>query len=29
MLMKAYMSEVEYRDPGNHLALVYRKSKHA
>ena len=29
MLMKAYMSEVEYRDPGNHLAMVYRKSKGA
>ena len=29
MLMKAYMSEVEYRDPGNHLAMVYRKTKNA
>jgi len=29
MLMKAYMSEVEYRDPGNHLAMVYRKSRDA
>jgi serine/threonine-protein kinase RsbW len=29
MLMKAYMSEVEYRGPGNHLAMVYRKSKDA
>jgi hypothetical protein len=27
--MKAYMSEVEYRGPGNHLAMVYRKSKDA
>ncbi|MBM4110829.1 MAG: ATP-binding protein [Phycisphaerae bacterium] len=27
MLMKAYMSEVEYRGPGNHLSLVYKRSK--
>ncbi|MBM4052774.1 MAG: ATP-binding protein [Planctomycetes bacterium] len=29
MLMKAYMSEVAYRDPGNHVSMVYRRSKDA